>query len=83
MSANPISELEFEAYCRRTYWSPTVWESNLLLRLDDTALRVWGEKAGARTPPQPAEEGIPVTNVAAIGGLIRGMAARRGNKQGR
>ena len=46
MASNPITETELAAYRQRRHIAMSVWEGDLLMRLDDAVMAIWAEKAG-------------------------------------
>jgi hypothetical protein len=78
MGVNPISYQEIEAFCRLCLVDLTAWEVDLLVRLDDAAIRAINGEA-PKPPPKTDEPlgPIPVSDVKAIKGLFRGIAASR------
>lgn len=63
MAANPLTETELAAYCRRRAVYLTIWESDLLFRVDDAVLSVWAAEAKAN---KPGGEPVPVTDTAGV-----------------
>jgi len=47
MSQNPITETEFDAYCRRRGVTPRIWEGDVFMRLDDAYLAALSNKGDA------------------------------------
>ncbi|MNQ78171.1 hypothetical protein D3C85_930740 [compost metagenome] len=82
MAANPITYAEIEAFTRITLADLTAWEIALIKRVDLAVLDALAgqTKPGAKEGAGPAE--IPVSDTRAIGGLFRGLAAKRNNPRG-
>lgn len=80
MAANPITETEFEAYRRRRHIVASIWEGDVLMRLDDAVLEAANTKAPKTTPPPKDSGAIPVSNTAAIKSLFTGLMARKAKK---
>lgn len=77
MAANPITELEFEAFCRRRHIRPTIWEGDMLMRLDDEVLAAKANPSAAATDdPDPSDRSAPVTDRKAVRGLLAGIGER-------
>lgn len=71
MAANPITEEALEAYCRRRLVDLSVWEGDLLIRLDDAVLAIWAQQAKAPAKGQEMTEEIPVTDTAGVRGIFQ------------
>ena len=81
MDLNPISYAELDAFCRRTLIEPSVWEVDLIMRLDDAALSAM--RGGSRPAPKPTDppEAVPVENVSGLKALFRGLAVKKAGKK--
>lgn len=80
MDLNPISYAELDAFCRRTLIEPSVWEADLIMRLDDAALSAM--RGGSKPAPKPSDppEAVPVENVSGLKALFRGLAVKKAGK---
>ena len=67
-----ITYTEFDAFCRRALVEPTVWEGDLLMRLDDAVLAVWAAQA---PKGKGTSEPIPVSDTEGIRALLASKAA--------
>ena len=81
MDLNPISYAELDAFCRRTLIEPSVWEVDLIMRLDDAALSAM--RGGSKPTPKPTDppEAVPVENVSGLKALFRGLAVKKAGKK--
>lgn len=75
MAANPITETELEAYCRRRHIVKSVWEGDLLMRLDDAVMAIWAEKAGKGGS---VEVEARIDDPTAVRGLLSSIRERMG-----
>ena len=75
MAANPITETELEAYCRRRHIVKSVWEGDLLMRLDDAVMAIWAEKAGKGGS---VEVEARIDDPRAVRGLLSSIRERMG-----
>lgn len=77
----PLTYLEIDAYSRLTGAAFDPWEVEVLCRLDDAALEAQAKRIAK--PGSSAEESaqIPVSNVAGVRALLRGLAAQKAAKQ--
>ena len=75
MAANPISYADIEAFERKTLQTFSAWETDLIVRIDDTIL-------GAMRPPpdSPAETEADVKDPKAVRGLLSGIRDRMRSK---
>jgi hypothetical protein len=81
MAVNPISVEAIDAFCRRFLVDMSVWEAELLCRLDDTVLAVWAGSVKRPAPDHNAPpEPIPASHPRGIKALLQGLAVRRGAK---
>ncbi|MFA5567950.1 MAG: hypothetical protein WC972_04805 [Trueperaceae bacterium] len=81
MDINPITYAELDAFCRRMLIEPSVWEADLIMRLDDAALSAM--RGGSRPAPKPTDppEAVPVENVSGLKALFRGLAVKKAGKR--
>lgn len=70
MGINPIPYLEFESLSRQLLLQPTVWETELFMRVDDAVLAV--VNAQQAKPNGKAE--IPVTDTQGVKSLLLSKA---------
>lgn len=74
MAANPISYTELEAYERKALVTLSAWETDLIMRLDDTVLDVQAAKAKAKSkaasPKADEPEAIPINDTKSIRGVF-------------
>lgn len=79
MGANPLTFSEIEAFGRTCLVPMSAWEVQLIERLDDTVLAVWGEKLSKRKRPEASDapEPVPVSNARGIKALLQGLAIKK------
>lgn len=82
MGVNPLSDLELEAFDRRTCAELSAWEKDLIMRLDDAviaAVRGDAPTAPAKKPDGEPADPIEVTpdNPQGVAAMFRGIAARK------
>lgn len=85
MTANPLTDLDLEAFCRRKLLVLTSWEKDVIFSLDDTVLSVWREKS-ADTPSAPtdtASKPIPLENGRAVSDFFSVLAIKQNARHGR
>lgn len=72
MAANPITEQELAAYCRRRHVPLSIWEGDLILKVDDAVLAVWAEQT--KTTSANSGQPVPISDTAGVRALFRSRA---------
>lgn len=75
MSANPLTYLELEAFERKTLNRFSAWQTDLIMALDDAALRARHPATEPAPAPDPAK--IPVKDTRRIRAMLEGLAAQK------
>lgn len=81
MAANPISYTELEAYERKALVTLSAWETDLIMRLDDTVLDVRAANAKTKTPDAEGSAGVDINDRGAVRGLLSGIRDRLAAKK--
>ena len=68
MAANPITEHDLAAYCRRRHIPLSIWEGDLIFRVDDAVLAVWAEQA--KTTSASNGQPVPISDAAGVRALL-------------
>lgn len=76
MASNPLTYTELEAFERKSLISFTVWETEVLMRIDDAVLAAWAGEERRATANGPGEFGYPIDDVAGIRTMVKATAAR-------
>lgn len=81
MTSNPLTYLELEAFERKTAREQSVWEVELIMRLDDAVrgVNVKDAPKPSASPDQPAA--VDAADVKGVRSLFLGLAARRAASQ--
>lgn len=81
MDINALTWTELDAFCRRSLVEMSVWEADLVMRLDDAVLAALRGTTKPGPKPTDPPEPIPADNVDGVKALFRGLAVKKAAKR--
>lgn len=78
MAANPLTNLELEAFCRLRGLALRRWEVETIFRLDDAVLALMAKR---RPSAQDEPAMVPMSDTAGVRAVLKGALARARARQ--